>query len=88
VEEIAKKKGVSMSQIAVAWVMSKDPVAAPIIGATKMDHLKDLLSTFFAILFTRPNDLCLTDAVNVSLEPDEIKYLEELYVSRGIAGFS
>jgi predicted oxidoreductase len=47
VEEIAKKKGVSMSQIALAWLMTKDPVAAPIVGTTKMEHLTDMISTSF-----------------------------------------
>jgi aryl-alcohol dehydrogenase-like predicted oxidoreductase len=45
VEEIALKKGVSMSQVALAWLMHKDPVAAPIVGTTSLDHLMDLLST-------------------------------------------
>jgi aryl-alcohol dehydrogenase-like predicted oxidoreductase len=49
VEEIAKKKGVSMSQIALAWLMTKDPVAAPIVGTTKMEHLTDMISTSFIV---------------------------------------
>jgi len=43
VEEIAKKRGVSMAQIALAWIMGKKGVAAPIIGTTNLDNLKDLL---------------------------------------------
>ena len=37
--EIAKERGVSQSQIALAWVLNKPFVHSPIIGATKMDHL-------------------------------------------------
>lgn len=45
IEEIAKKRGVSMAQVALAWVMSKDDVTAPIVGTTSLENLKDLLGT-------------------------------------------
>ena len=41
VEELAADKGVSMAQLALAWVLHKDPVDAPIIGASKIEHLED-----------------------------------------------
>lgn len=41
VAEIAKKRGVSRAQIALAWLLKKEPVTAPIIGATKISHLED-----------------------------------------------
>ncbi|PGS46601.1 aldo/keto reductase [Bacillus sp. AFS041924] len=41
VTEIAEKQGVSRSQIALAWLLQKGPVTAPIIGATKISHLED-----------------------------------------------
>jgi aryl-alcohol dehydrogenase-like predicted oxidoreductase len=44
VEEIAKARGVSMAQIATAWILSKDPVAAPIIGTTSLANLQDIIS--------------------------------------------
>jgi len=44
VAEVAKERGVSGSQIALAWVLSKPYVTAPIIGATKMDHLDQAIS--------------------------------------------
>ncbi|OSC96864.1 oxidoreductase [Trametes coccinea BRFM310] len=43
VEEIAKKKGVSMAQISLAWIMSKPGVTAPIIGTTSLKNLEDIL---------------------------------------------
>ena len=39
VESVAKARGVSMAEVALAWLLSRPGVAAPIIGATKMDHL-------------------------------------------------
>lgn len=41
VEHIARGKGVSMAQVALAWVLQKSPVSAPIVGATKLGHLTD-----------------------------------------------
>ncbi|KAL7418666.1 hypothetical protein Q5752_006349 [Cryptotrichosporon argae] len=43
VQELAKKRGLSMSQIALAWVLACDFVTAPIIGSTSLDNLKELL---------------------------------------------
>ncbi|CCM05958.1 uncharacterized protein FIBRA_08197 [Fibroporia radiculosa] len=43
VEEIAKKHQVSMAQVATAWEFSKDVVAAPIVGTTSLENLKDIL---------------------------------------------
>ncbi|EIW61086.1 Aldo/keto reductase [Trametes versicolor FP-101664 SS1] len=43
VEELAKKKGVSMAKISMAWVLSKPGVSAPIIGTTNLKNLEDAL---------------------------------------------
>ncbi|PIL33284.1 transporter [Ganoderma sinense ZZ0214-1] len=43
VEELAKKKGVSMAQVAVAWVLAKPHVTAPIVGTTSLSNLEDIL---------------------------------------------
>jgi aryl-alcohol dehydrogenase (NADP+) len=40
VEAIAKAKGVTPAQIALAWLLHKD-VTAPIIGPTKVEHVED-----------------------------------------------
>ncbi|OCH84121.1 Aldo/keto reductase [Obba rivulosa] len=42
VEEVAKKRDVSMAQVAVAWELSKDVIAAPIIGTTSLQNLRDV----------------------------------------------
>ncbi|UPM53381.1 aldo/keto reductase [Gottfriedia acidiceleris] len=41
VAELAERHQVSRSQIALAWLLQKEPVTAPIIGATKISHLED-----------------------------------------------
>lgn len=38
---IAEKRGVPRAQIALAWLLQKEPVTAPSIGAAKMSHLED-----------------------------------------------
>ncbi|KAL1726650.1 NADP-dependent oxidoreductase domain-containing protein [Schizophyllum commune] len=42
VEELAKKKGCSMAQLALAWIMARPGVTAPIVGTTSLDNLRDL----------------------------------------------
>ncbi|KAF8607860.1 Aldo/keto reductase [Ceratobasidium sp. AG-I] len=44
VEALAKKKNISMAQVALAWCMSKDPVSAPIVGTTNLSNLEDLVA--------------------------------------------
>ncbi|HEX5840397.1 MAG TPA: aldo/keto reductase [Anaerolineales bacterium] len=44
VADVAKERGVTGSQIALAWVLHKPYVHSPIIGATKMDHLDQAIA--------------------------------------------
>jgi aryl-alcohol dehydrogenase-like predicted oxidoreductase len=44
VQEVAKGRGVSPSQIALAWVLGKSYVTAPIVGASRMEHLEQSLT--------------------------------------------
>ena len=41
VAELAGKHGVPRTHIAIAWLLQKPQVAAPIIGATKISHLEE-----------------------------------------------
>ncbi len=43
VEQIASERGVPMAQVALAWVLGKAGVSAPIVGASKPAHLDDAL---------------------------------------------
>lgn len=45
VAEIAGRRDVPMAQVALAWVLQKSEVTAPIIGATKLEHLKDAIAS-------------------------------------------
>jgi aryl-alcohol dehydrogenase (NADP+) len=43
VASVAKKRGLSPAQIACAWVLQAPGITAPIIGATKVEQIKDLI---------------------------------------------
>jgi aryl-alcohol dehydrogenase-like predicted oxidoreductase len=44
VGEVAAERGVPAAQIALAWLLHKPGVTAPIVGATKVEHLEDALA--------------------------------------------
>lgn len=44
VSEIAKKRGLSMIQVALAWLLQKEPVASVIVGVTSLSHLDGAVS--------------------------------------------
>lgn len=44
VAKISKVRGVPRAQIALAWLLAKSEVSAPIIGATKLHHLDDAVA--------------------------------------------
>ncbi len=44
VRDVAKGRGVSPARVALAWLLSRPAVAAPIIGATKLAHLDDAVA--------------------------------------------
>ncbi|WP_169081323.1 aldo/keto reductase [Paenibacillus sp. PL91] len=69
VASIAEKRGVPRSHIALAWLLQKEAVAAPIVGATRIAQLEDSVG-----------------ALLVKLTPEEISFLEELYVPHPIVG--
>jgi aryl-alcohol dehydrogenase (NADP+) len=56
---VAAKRGVAPAQIALAWLLAKPGVDAPIVGATKSHHLTDAVAAV---------DLRLDDAEVESLE--------------------
>ena len=43
VSDLAEKRGVPNAQIALAWLLHQPGVVAPIIGATRLEHLDDAL---------------------------------------------
>lgn len=71
VAELADKYETSRVNIALGWLLQKEPVAAPVVGATKMSHVEGAV-----------------EAVDFKLSPEDIVYLEELYIPHKIVGHS
>src|SRR5215468_4247117 len=44
VTEIARKRGVNNAQIALAWVLQQPGITAPIVGASKLHYLDDVIA--------------------------------------------
>jgi len=44
VREVAEERGLPPAQIALAWLLGKPAVTAPIVGATKLGHLEDAIA--------------------------------------------
>jgi aryl-alcohol dehydrogenase-like predicted oxidoreductase len=42
--QVAAQKGATPAQVALAWLLHRPAVTAPIIGATKPEHLQDALA--------------------------------------------
>jgi aryl-alcohol dehydrogenase-like predicted oxidoreductase len=42
--EVAAERGAPPAQVALAWLLHKPGVTAPIVGATKLEHLEDALA--------------------------------------------
>ncbi|NQZ96391.1 MAG: aldo/keto reductase [Myxococcales bacterium] len=59
VRSVAEKRGASMPQVALAWLLRQPSVTAPIIGATKLEHFDDALGAL---------DIELTDEEAAALE--------------------
>jgi aryl-alcohol dehydrogenase-like predicted oxidoreductase len=59
VAEIAAERGVPRARIALAWLLGKDEVTAPIVGASKLGHLDDAVAAL---------DIHLTDEEMARLE--------------------
>jgi aryl-alcohol dehydrogenase-like predicted oxidoreductase len=43
-DEVGAARGVPTAQVALAWLLHRPGVTAPIVGATKIDHLQDAIA--------------------------------------------
>ena len=44
VARVAAERGISRAQVALAWVAQQSAVTAPIVGATKAEHIEDAVA--------------------------------------------
>ena len=69
VGELANRRGVSRMQIALAWILHQPGITAPIIGASKIEHLNEAAG-----------------ALEITLDSDDLNFLQELYQPHTILG--
>jgi 1-deoxyxylulose-5-phosphate synthase len=50
VSQIAQRRGIPNAQIALAWLLAQPGVTAPIVGASKMQHLDDAVAALYVQL--------------------------------------
>ena len=62
VGEVAQRLGKTPAQIALAWLLNKPEVAAPVVGVSRVEQIEQL-----------------ADAASITLEADDVAYLEALY---------
>jgi len=62
VEEIAAKRGLSASQVALAWLLARPSVTSPIIGPRSLSQLKDNLASVAARL--EPEEVATLDSAS------------------------
>jgi 1-deoxyxylulose-5-phosphate synthase len=63
VEQVAKDRGVPPAQVALAWLLQKPGITAPIVGASKPHHLKDAAAAL-AVKLT-PQEISQLESVYV-----------------------
>ena len=60
VAAVAARRGAKMAQVALAWVLQKAPVTAPIVGATKLSHVSDAVGALDVTL--TPEEIATLEA--------------------------
>jgi len=60
VAEIARTRNISRAQVATAWILQKSAVTAPIIGASKPNHLQDAVASLLVKL--TPEEIAALEA--------------------------
>ena len=60
VQAVAARLGRPMAQVALAWVLARPGISAPIVGATKLEHLDDAVAAVSLML--RADDMAELEA--------------------------
>ena len=68
-DEVAANRGAGPAQVALAWLLSRPGVTAPVLGVTDVRHLEEAVA-----------------ALEIVLDPEEIRRLEECYRPHPVLG--
>jgi aryl-alcohol dehydrogenase-like predicted oxidoreductase len=67
ISDVAKERGVSNAQVALAWILNKTGVTAPIVGARTIQHLEEALEALQLEL--EPSEML---ALEASYQPHQV----------------
>jgi len=71
VGDVAEARGLSRAQVALAWLLQRPGVTAPIVGATRSAHLDDALAALSVRLDSQD-----TDALEAPYVPHAASFIE------------
>ena len=80
--QVAKRKGATAAQIALAWLLAQNPWIVPIPGTTKLNRLEENLGAASVELFAE--DLRSIDAAASQIQVEGARYPEELEKRTGL----
>ena len=80
--QVAKRKGATSAQIALAWLLAQKPWIVPIPGTTKLNRLEENLGAASVELFAE--DLRSIDAAASQIQVEGARYPEELEKRTGL----
>ncbi|BCJ47920.1 aldehyde oxidase [Actinoplanes ianthinogenes] len=76
VGEIARRKGVTMAQIALGWLLAQRPWIVPIPGTRRLERLEENIGA--ASVTLSPEDLAEIDAATARVEIQGARYAEQM----------
>jgi aryl-alcohol dehydrogenase-like predicted oxidoreductase len=80
--QVAKRKGATAAQIALAWILAQRPWIVPIPGTTKLSRLEENLGAAKVVL--TPEDLHAIDDAASKIRVEGARYPEELEKRTGL----
>jgi aryl-alcohol dehydrogenase-like predicted oxidoreductase len=76
IKTVAERKGATLGQVALAWLLAQKPWIAPIPGTRKLERLEENLAA--ADLELTPEDLADLDAASASVQVQGARYPEAM----------
>ena len=79
IEAIATKKGITLAQLSLAWVINQGCDVFPIPGTTKLSHLEDNIKAAEVNLTSDEMELIANAAAKMKGERGDERYMQMAY---------
>ena len=79
IEAIATKKGITLAQLSLAWVINQGCDVFPIPGTTKLNHLEDNIKAAEVKLTSEEMELIANAAARMKGERGDERYMQMAY---------